>query len=69
MKKYLVTMPICGSVTVEVKANNEEEAKELAFESDQVNDHNRIEYDVLEYIVAGNVFYGDLNSVIVEEDE
>ena len=67
MPKYLVTIPICGSVTVEVEAENEEEAKELALESEQVNDFDRIEYDVVEHIVEGNFFFGSCNSIDIQE--
>lgn len=37
MKKYFVTIPICGSVSFCVEAENEEEAKEKAFESEEIN--------------------------------
>ena len=67
MPKYLVTIPICGSATVEVEAENEEEAKELALESEQVNDFDRIEYDVVEHIVEGNFFFGRCNSIDIQE--
>lgn len=43
MKEYLVTLPIEGSVTYRVKADNEREAKELAV--DGVGDYVDIQWD------------------------
>ena len=44
MKEYLVTLPIEGSVTYRVKAENEREAKELCIDGD-CSDHADIQWD------------------------
>lgn len=44
MKEYLVTLPIEGSVTYRVEAENEREAKEIAMDGD-CSDHADIQWD------------------------
>ncbi|AGH31861.1 hypothetical protein VPIG_00003 [Vibrio phage PWH3a-P1] len=67
MKNYEVLVPITGYIIVEVEADNEKEAIEKAFESDELNIDNINEWDTHEAIVQGNVFYGIQNEIEVEE--
>jgi hypothetical protein len=52
MKNYSVTIPIAGHVYIEVEAENEEDAKNKAFENCPDGD---IEWDALESFNTGNV--------------
>lgn len=71
-KEYQVLIPIAGCIAVTVEAENEEEAKEKAFEEDwavelsgpNVELH---ELEPLEKIVEGNVCYAPQWYVEVEE--
>lgn len=66
MATYGVSLPITGSVYVEVEANSEEEAIEKALESEVTSDD--IEgWETHQQIVQGNVFYGQLNEAHAEE--
>lgn len=68
MKTFLVCIPICGTITTEVQAEDEEQAKEIAFETAGDNiDECDLQWEMLEHIVKGNVFYGDLNKIEVQE--
>ncbi|ALM62171.1 hypothetical protein AXI64_gp179 [Vibrio phage qdvp001] len=67
MKSYEVLVPITGYIVVEVEAENEKEAIDKAFESDDLTIDNINEWDTHENIVQGNVFYGVKNEVEVEE--
>ena len=66
MKNFAVSVPIAGFIYIEVEAENEEEAKQKAFESDAgVRDIE--EWDMHEKIVEGNIFHGSLNEIEIEE--
>ncbi len=67
LNKYTVSIPFTGYVTVEVEAENKNAAIKAAFEQDidLQNDLGEIEYHTI--ICNGNVFYGLLNEIEVEE--
>lgn len=70
MKKYLVTIPITGFISVEVKACNKQDAIEKAFASDNLTLSNIEEWDSHKKIVEeaeGTVFHGLLNEIEVDE--
>ena len=62
-KKYYVTFPVTGIAGVEVEANSEEEAIELAWQGDVVLE----EWDIHSEIVQGNIFRGMQNEIDVQE--
>ncbi len=74
MKKWLVTMPIAGSVSFEVETENgadESDAIDAAwkkFHTDGVDD-STLEYDVLETIAEGNVCHAPVNEAYADEIE
>jgi len=61
---YTVTYPLCGSVSVEVEADSEEAAIEKGWDHTD-DDDAYLEWSAVRYIVQGNVFYGDTNSISV----
>jgi hypothetical protein len=67
MKNYRVAVPITGVAFVDVKAETEKEAIDLAFANVTID--NIDEWDAVPYIVKGNVFYGLQNEVEVECNE
>ena len=71
-KEYFVSVPFSGYISVAVKADSEEEAKDQAFEVDfDINFKSRnselVELELHERIVQGNVCYAVLREVEVEE--
>jgi len=78
MKTYSVLMPFAGSMTLEVEAENEDDAKEKFYEEiEQVSfkmaetDKKGIDvcWDFHEKIVGGNVCYAEWNNMEIEEIE
>ena len=69
MKKYTVKVPIVAVCYVEVEAENEQEAIDMAFESDDLKLENVDEWEPLEHIVEGKVVYTYNSDVEVEEME
>ena len=69
MKKYTVKVPIVAVCYVEVEAENEQEAIDMAFESDDLKLENVDEWEALEHIVEGNVVYTYNSDIEVEEME
>lgn len=69
MKKYTVKVPIVAVCYVEVEAENEQEAIDMAFESDDLKLENVDEWEPLEHIVEGNVVYTYNSDAEVEEME
>lgn len=76
MKKFYVTMPFAGSVTMAVDANNRDSAIEAFYEnSDQVRFDTdmldqigaTVEFEFYETLVEGNVLYPYCNKVDVDE--
>lgn len=69
MKKYTVKVSIVAVCYVEVEAENEQEAIDMDFESDDLKLENVDEWEPLEHIVEGNVVYTYNSDVEVEEME
>jgi len=64
--KYGVSVPYCGYAYVEVEANSEEEAIQVALEQEDLFDRME-EGDFLEYIIEGNIFHGNLSQAEAQE--
>lgn len=70
MKLYTVKVPIVAVCYVEVKAENEEEAMEKAFRSEDLNIENVEEWGAYRIIVEGNCLHtSDNEAEIVSEEE
>ena len=70
MKKYYVTIPIAGFVTIEVdtEATSDRDIIDAAYEEyDKDVDAQYIEWELCEKIVQGNVLHAPLNEVEIEE--
>lgn len=71
MKKYNVKVPFCGAVFVEIEARSQDEACEKALENgDALNaafDARDFEFEYLEHVSEGHVFYGPYNDIEAEE--
>lgn len=57
MPTYSVMVPIAGHIVVEVEAENEDDAKEKAMTSDELNLKNIHNWEALEQFNQGNVCY------------
>ncbi len=66
MKTYGVTLPITGTVYVEVEAESEDDAIEKALES-EVDSDDIESWETHRKIVQGNVFYGGQNEADAQE--
>lgn len=66
MKKYNVTIPIAGSYTVEVEAEDEEGAIDEALERQGDADLD-IEWEAMQEICRGNVCYAPVWEASAEE--
>lgn len=64
MATYTVYVPFTGYCTVEVEADNEEEAIQKALDEADINDPT--EWEATRKIVQGNVFSGVKNEIEVE---
>lgn len=72
MKRYTVKVPIVAVCYVEVEAESEKEAIDLAFESDDVSLESVEEWEPLKHITQGNVihtYHNDAEVVAEEEIE
>jgi len=72
MKKYAVQVPFAGHFYVEVKAEDAEEAKMLALQAnpfDKDSDADIMEIEYYEQMNRGNIFYGTLSEIDIEEME
>jgi len=65
MKKYYVSIPITGKLVIEVDAESKEDAIESAFQ--QADLKHLEEWEAHTEVCKGNVFYGVLSKVDVEE--
>lgn len=68
-KQYIVTIPIAGSISFEVEAEDEAGAKEAAWDlfGDEGPEAGQLEWELLDHIVEGNVLHAPCNDVTVEE--
>lgn len=66
MKTYGVSIPVAGYIYIEIEAEDENDAKEKAFQSD-IDIKDIEEWDVHEEICRGNVFHGNLNKILIED--
>lgn len=70
MKRYTVKVPIVAVCYIDVEAENEKDAMDKAFESEDLKLENVEEWEPLERITQGNVIYTYHNDAeIVEEEE
>ena len=73
MKNFMVEIPFCGKLTVNIEAENEKEAIKLAFENTDfslklINQNEKYDYEIEEWgtfekIIEGNVSHAILNEV------
>lgn len=68
MKKWLVSLPMTGKVTVEVKAETAEAAIEEALDS-ELSFNDIEEWDVHREVDRGNVYRGPIGRASAEEME
>ena len=71
-KKFAIMMPFTGSAYMEVEAENEDEAKQVFWDTAElVVDHKTTNVDVeiefTEHVAKGNVSYAFLSEVDVKE--
>lgn len=65
MKDFVVSIPITGVAVITVQAETEDEA--IALGLDNVTLDNIEDWQPVEKIIGGNVFYGILNEAQAEE--
>ena len=70
MKRYTVEVPIVAACYVEVEAESEEEAIDLALQSDELRLENVEEWDAHRIIAEGNCLHTNYNraQVVCEEE-
>lgn len=69
-KTFYVRIPIAGSITIEVKASSEEDAKEAAWtrineNAGEPEDIGDVEWEYFDIICEGNRFHGPCNEIEV----
>jgi hypothetical protein len=64
-RRWGVTMPITGTVYIEVKAATAREAIRAAFNAKW--DPDNVQWEMCEQVVEGNVFHGEQNEAEAEE--
>lgn len=72
MASYYVFLPFTGSFFIEVEADSEEAAKDIAFEKDIMLNAEGAEihdWDTHQHVVRGNVFYGVQSEIEVKPAE
>jgi hypothetical protein len=71
MKTYLVTMPITGAITLEVEAENEEDALEAFWskaDTMRAEDlHADMDWEYTPHVTEGNVTHAHTNDLDIEE--
>ena len=75
-KSYCVRIPLLAVITVEVEAENEEEAIEnaikdcdLSIKTTSKNGYEIEEWDIYHKLVQGFVFYGSLSKAEAQESD
>ena len=66
MKLFHIRMPIVGVAEIEIDASDEEAAIQAAM--DQISRFHIEEWEAVRAVCQGNIFYGALNEVEVEEE-
>jgi hypothetical protein len=69
---YTVVIPIAGSLSIDVEADSEEEAKEVAWgKYDEAGeDAGELEWEAHECIAEGNVCHASTNEIeVIEHDD
>jgi hypothetical protein len=66
VKKWGVTLPVSGSIYVEVEAANAKEAIDKALREGEWDDQD-LQWEVHQQITSGNVFHGMQNSAEAED--
>lgn len=68
-QKYGVQIPIAGSIYIEVEAENETEAAEVAWEAinEKGEEAGELEWESLDTIAEGNVCHAPCHSVTVDK--
>lgn len=70
MKRYTVEVPIVAVCYVEVEAESEKEAIDLAFQSDELSLENVEEWEAYRIIAEGNCLHTNYNRAnVVSEEE
>lgn len=72
MSKYYVSIPIAGSITIEVEADSAKAAKAVAWEKINENsgdpeDIGDVTWEYMDQIVSGNVCAAPLNEIVVDK--
>jgi hypothetical protein len=71
MNKYIVSIPLVGSMHIEVEAESASAAKERAW--DEFNEHGEkageIEWELVEHVTTGNVLHAPLNDIEVNRSK
>ena len=69
MKTFYVTIPIAGTLTIAMEAENRKAAKDAAWNKydEEGADAGEIEWEALESISTGNVLHVPCNDVEVSE--
>lgn len=66
MATYGISMPVTGFIYKEVEADSEEQAKEMFYQL-EITTEDISDWGIHEHVTQGNVFYGELNDVLIEE--
>lgn len=69
MKEYTVLVPITGYIESVVEAESEQEAIDMVMDDEDINLDYVVEWDLVQHITEGNVFYGIKNDIEVIENE
>ena len=57
MKRYTVSVPIAGFISVDVEAENEEEAIKKALKSEELKLENCEEWETFKQLCEGNILH------------
>jgi len=66
MPRYEVQLPITGYAIIEVEAEDEKSAIDVALQSEDLTLSSIETWAAVEQVVEGNVFYGELNEASAE---
>lgn len=68
-KTYCVIIPIAGSITIDVEADDEDGARDAAWEkiSEEGEKAGDVTWEYFDKLTSGNVLYAPINEVEVDE--